>query len=278
MFTILQANLDDFEVLLNKPTTSSPTQTNKKRWHMAAITIYCSRAFSSLPTPRNKTKTSPVLSNRVIAIDVIEPHPCFPIIDQLSLTQLVKEKKLNQLVRFHGVEGIASALKTNLDRGIGGDYEDISFRHEAFGVNMYKRPPTKGLLHFVWEAFRDATIFILLVCATLSLGFGIKEHGAKEGWYDGGSICVAVFLVIVVSAVSNFRQDRQFEKLSKVGNNISVDITRNGRRQKASIFEVVVGDIVCLNTGDQVRLKVCSTLSFSFPDYPICILDLWHFF
>ncbi|XP_057506338.1 putative calcium-transporting ATPase 13, plasma membrane-type [Actinidia eriantha] len=252
MFTILQANLDDFEALLNKPTTSSLTQTNKKRWHMAVITIYCSRAFSSVPTPENNTKTSPVSSNRVIAIDVIEPHPRFPIIDQSSLTQLVKEKNLNQLFRFHGVEGIASALKTNLDRGIDGDYEDISYRHEAFGENMYKRPPTKGLFHFVWEAFRDPTIFILLVCATLSLGFGIKEHGAKEGWYDGGSIFVAVFLVIAVSALSNFRQNRQFVKLSKMSNNIPVEAVRNGRRQQVSIFDVVVGDVVCLKIGDQV--------------------------
>ncbi|XP_057467680.1 calcium-transporting ATPase 12, plasma membrane-type-like [Actinidia eriantha] len=278
MVTIFQSDLDDIEAVLDKPTTFSLTPTNKKRWHMAVTTIYCSRAFSSLIAPNNETKTSPVSSSRVITIDVLEPHPYFPDIDQSSLTELVKEKKLNQLVRFDGVEGIASALKTNLDRGLDGDYEDISYRHDAFGANTYKRPPKKGFFRFVWESLRDPTILILLVCATLSLGFGIKEHGAKEGWLDGGSICVAVFLVIVVSAVSNFRQDRQFEKLSKVGNNISVDITRNGRRQKASIFEVVVGDIVCLNTGDQVRLKVCSTLSFSFPDYPICILDLWHFF
>ncbi|XP_057466984.1 putative calcium-transporting ATPase 13, plasma membrane-type [Actinidia eriantha] len=252
MATIFQSDLDDVEAVLNKPTTFSLTPPNKKRWHTAATTIYCARAFSSLIAPNNETKTSPVSSSRVITIDVLEPHPYFPDIDQSSLTELVKEKKLNQLVRFDGVEGIASALKTNLDRGLDGDYEDISYRHDAFGANTYKRPPKKGFFHFVWEALTDPTILILLVCATLSLGFGIKQHGAKEGWYDGGSICVAVFLVIVVSAVSNFRQDRQFEKLSKVGNNISVDITRNGRRQKTSIFEVVVGDIVCLNTGDQV--------------------------
>ncbi|XP_057505542.1 putative calcium-transporting ATPase 13, plasma membrane-type [Actinidia eriantha] len=252
MVTIFQSDLGDFEALLNKPTTSSLNPPNKKRWHMAVTTIYCSRAFSSLISTNNESKISPVSSSRVITIDVVEPHPYFPDIDQSSLTELVKEKKMNQLVRFDGVEGIASALKTSLDRGIDGDYEDISYRHEAFGANTYTGPPTKCFFRFVWEALRDPTILILLVCATLSLGFGIKEHGAKEGWYDGGSICVAVFLVIAVSAVSNFRQDRQFEKLSKVSNYISVDIVRNGRRQKASIFEVVVGDIVCLNIGDQV--------------------------
>ncbi|CDP20631.1 unnamed protein product, partial [Coffea canephora] len=72
------------------------------------------------------------------------------------------------------------------------------------------------------------------------------------GWYDGGSIFVAVFLVISVSAISNFRQSRQFEKLSKVSSNIPVEVVRNGRRQQISIFEIVVGDVVRLKIGDQV--------------------------
>ncbi|KAF7149909.1 hypothetical protein RHSIM_Rhsim02G0030200 [Rhododendron simsii] len=79
-----------------------------------------------------------------------------------------------------------------------------------------------------------------------------KEHGLKDGWYDGGSIFVAVFLVIAVSTLSNFRQNRQFVKLSKVSNNIQVDVVRNGRRQQVSIFEIVLGDVICLKIGDQV--------------------------
>ncbi|KAF7151459.1 hypothetical protein RHSIM_Rhsim02G0037800 [Rhododendron simsii] len=70
--------------------------------------------------------------------------------------------------------------------------------------------------------------------------------------YDGGSILVAVFLVIAISALSNFMQNRQFVKLSKVSNNIQVDVVRNGRQQQVSIFEIVVGDVVCLKIGDQV--------------------------
>lgn len=63
---------------------------------------------------------------------------------------------------------------------------------------------------------------------------------------------MAVFLVIAVSSLSNFRQSRQFEKLSRVGGNIQVEVVRNSRRQHVSIFDVVVGDIVCLKIGDQV--------------------------
>ncbi|KAA8527657.1 hypothetical protein F0562_035474 [Nyssa sinensis] len=250
--TIFPATLLCKDFLLDQSINLS--KPNKKRWHVAFATIYCSRAFSShskKTVAKNITEFSPFPSHRVV-INVAETHPCFSNIDQLSFTQLVKEKNLDQLVRFGGVEGLASALKTELEHGIHGDAEDITHRHEVFGTNTYRKPPTKSFFHFVWEAFKDLTILILLACAALSLGFGIKEHGPKEGWYDGGSIFVAVFLVIAVSAGSNFKQNGQFEKLSKVGNNIQVEVVRSGRRQQISIFEIVVGDVVCLKIGDQI--------------------------
>jgi Ca2+-transporting ATPase len=173
-------------------------------------------------------------------------------IDQTSLLQLLKEKNVDTLQNIGGVDGVASSLESNIDFGIQGDAEDITRRHETFGSNTYETPPTKSIFHFIVEAFKDLTIFILLGCATLSLAFGIKEKGIKEGWYDGGSIFVAILLVIAVSSISNFRQNRQFEKLSKVSNNIQVDVVRAGRRQRISVFEIVVGDIVCLKIGDQI--------------------------
>ncbi|KAL3531295.1 hypothetical protein ACH5RR_010617 [Cinchona calisaya] len=173
-------------------------------------------------------------------------------IDQKKLTELVKNKNLNELRGLGGVEGLTKILNTNTDNGIKGDDNDQSARRDGFGSNTYQKPPPLGIMHFVIEAFRDTTIVILLGCAALSLGFGIKEHGAKEGWYEGGSIFVAVFLVVVVSAGSNFRQERQFDKLSKMSDNIQIDAVRDGRRQKVSIFDILVGDVVFLKIGDQI--------------------------
>ncbi|CBI34168.3 unnamed protein product, partial [Vitis vinifera] len=141
---------------------------------------------------------------------------------------------------------------TNPETGIRGDDEDLKRRREAFGINNYHRRPPKSFFYFVVGSLKDPTILILLVCASLSLAFGIKEEGPREGWYDGGSIFIAVFMVVIVSAVTNFRQSRQFNELSKVSNNIQIDVVRNGRRQRISIFDIVVGDVVCLKIGDQI--------------------------
>uniref|UniRef100_A0A6N2NAC5 Calcium-transporting ATPase n=1 Tax=Salix viminalis TaxID=40686 RepID=A0A6N2NAC5_SALVM len=136
-----------------------------------------------------------------------------------------KKKDLDHLEKFGGIVGIAHAIGTDMDGGINGGPEDIARRQQAFGSNT--------------EAFKDLTIFILLGCAALSLGCGIKEHGLKE-------------VVIAVSAISNYRQNRQFDKLSKISDNMKIDVVRSRRRQTVSIFELVVGDVVCLKIGDQV--------------------------
>lgn len=173
-------------------------------------------------------------------------------VDKKRLSELVKEKESVTLRQFDGVEGVATALGTNLERGINSGDDEVIKRREMFGSNTYNKPPPKGLLYFVFDAFKDTTILILLACAALALGFGIKEHGGEEGWYEGGSIFVAVFLVIVVSALSNYRQETQFDKLSKISSDIKIDVLRNGHRQQTSIFDIVVGDIVFLKIGDQI--------------------------
>lgn len=173
-------------------------------------------------------------------------------INQKNLAELVKDKNLEELQSLGGVEGLAKILMTNIENGIKGDDNDLNKRLGKFGSNTYQKPPPLGIIYFVIEAFKDTTILILLGCAALSLGFGIKEHGAQEGWYEGGSIFVAVFLVVVVSAGSNFKQERQFDKLSKISDNIQIDAVRDGRRQKISIFDILVGDVVFLKIGDQV--------------------------
>lgn len=252
MSSIWLKNSNSHEISLNVPHTLIPPI---KRWHVVFAVIYSSRAFLSLQkkslasintkcgsiVPRSSSKT----------ILLFQPNNGFNI-NQTSLTQLLEHKSLDQLRAFEGIHGITSKLQTDAKLGNHGDSEDIARRNAAFGSNTYAKPLTKSFLHFMWEAFKDLTIVILISCSALSLVFGIKENGPREGWYDGGSILFAVFLVITLSSLSNYRQSKQFEKVSEVSNDIRVDVVRGGRRQPISIFEIVVGDVVWLKIGDQV--------------------------
>ncbi|KAK7378401.1 hypothetical protein VNO80_03840 [Phaseolus coccineus] len=243
----------------------------KKRWRFAYTAIYSRRVMLALAKEvisKRNTNTHPYSklfqtqsSSRSSTLDIIEPliphdgtnhYSLVPDVDKARIASMVKDKNLLAFAEFGGVEGVANILGAIPAKGITGSHDDVAKRTEVFGSNTYQRPPPKFFMSFVVEAFNDTTILILLVCAGLSLGFGIKEHGPGEGWYEGGSIFLAVFLVVVVTALSNIRQERQFDKLSKISNNIKVEVVRNGRPQQISIFDVVVGDIASLKIGDQI--------------------------
>ncbi|GAB4830428.1 Calcium-transporting ATPase 12, plasma membrane-type [Ancistrocladus abbreviatus] len=273
-------------------TSPIATMRARKRWHTARAKIYSLRALLSVVkenvhgsnyrydyrvieiepchdenTPvianlcsNNETQLAEITEERYMdgGYDTIHVNNHDDIswqtesIKQAQLTQIVKDKNLDTLRTLGGVNSIANALKTNTESGICDSSHDISWRQDTYGLNIHERPPSRAFLYFVWTALQDPTLLILIVCAALALGFGIKEHGLEEGWYEGGSIIVAVVLVVVVSAVSNFKQERQFDKLSKISDNITVDVLRDGRQQQISIFDIVVGDIIFLNAGDQV--------------------------
>ncbi|KAH9764766.1 putative calcium-transporting ATPase 13 plasma membrane-type [Citrus sinensis] len=178
MSTIFHANNVCMESLLNFPATLNVPA---KKWHSAFAKIYCSRTLFSLAKiakakkGTNKVSRSPSYT----VVNLQQDDDSFKI-DQTSLAELVKMKDLDQLHKFGGIRGVASALETDFDGGICGSDQDNARRHEAFGSNT------------------------------------------------------------------------QFDKLSKVSNNIQIDVIRNGRRQQISIFEIVVGDVICLKIGDQV--------------------------
>ncbi|KAK8633875.1 hypothetical protein V6N13_014710 [Hibiscus sabdariffa] len=228
----------------------------QRRWRSVFATIYSARIFVSL-YKKVINKKQILRSLSYIAVDVHDSDSSGErllslCVDQKTLTEVVREKNLETLSNLGGVRQIAASLETDEKDGISSNKADLAHRVELFGANRYPKPPNKSFFSFVFEAFKDTTIIILLVCAVLSLGFGIKQHGIADGWYDGGSIIIAVFLVVAVTAVSNFKQNRQFEKLSNESSDIKVEVVRDGHRQFISVFEVVVGEIVCLKIGDQI--------------------------
>ncbi|KAL2229977.1 UNVERIFIED_CONTAM: Calcium-transporting ATPase 12, plasma membrane-type [Sesamum indicum] len=184
-----------------------------------------------------------------IVIELQRSGSGFSAADGSDLSSIVREKDLTLLATLGGVEGIADALKTHLRDGIGGSSQDISRRKETFGSNTVVKPPTKSFFHFVWEASQDVITLILLVCAALSLGLGIKADGPKEGWYNGGSMFLAVFVVISVRATADFWQKKKLEKGCE---DFPVVVIRSGRRRQVSVFDIVVGDVICLKMGDQI--------------------------
>ncbi|XP_026451794.1 calcium-transporting ATPase 10, plasma membrane-type-like, partial [Papaver somniferum] len=179
------------------------------------------------------------------------PHVDFGI-EPAQLTDMTSNNNFGALEQHGGVNGLSEMLRTDANKGITGDDDDILSRKNIFGSNTYPQKKSRTIWSFLWEAWQDRTLITLIVAAAISLGLGIKSDGWKEGWYDGGSIAFAVILVIMVTAVSDYRQSLQFQSLNDEKRDIHMEVTRGGKRVEVSIFDLVVGDVVPLKIGDQV--------------------------
>ncbi|KAK1427763.1 hypothetical protein QVD17_16457 [Tagetes erecta] len=152
---------------------------------------------------------------------------------------------------FHGgLQGLARKIKVSLRDGVLSG--DISKRQQIFGYNQFVEKPQRPLWMFIWDALQDMTLIILMLCAVISVGVGIATEGWPKGMYDGLGIILCILLVVVVTAVSDYKQSLQFKDLDKEKKNIIIQVTRDGTRKKVSIYDLVVGDIVHLSIGDQV--------------------------
>nr|GMC66299.1 putative calcium-transporting ATPase 7, plasma membrane-type isoform X2 [Ipomoea batatas] len=169
-----------------------------------------------------------------------------------ELGALVEGHDLKKL-KFHGgVESIASKLHTSSTNGLSSDADALHRRQELFGVNKFKESEPKSFWVFVWEALHDMTLMILGMCAFVSLIVGLVMEGWPKGAHDGLGIVASILLVVFVTATSDYRQSLQFRDLDKEKKKIAIQVTRDGYRQKMSIYELVPGDVVHLSIGDQV--------------------------
>ncbi|KAM7477868.1 hypothetical protein LguiA_026081 [Lonicera macranthoides] len=256
--------------------TKSASVDRLKRWRQAALVLNASRRFRyTLDLKKQEEKKQIIAKIRMHAqviraaylfqaagaqINVVgtrdSPATAIPAgdynIGPEQLASMTRDHDFSALHNYGGVKDLADKLKSNTVKGIHEDELDLLKRKNVFGSNTYPRKKGRNFLRFLLDACRDTTLIILMVAAAASLALGIKTEGIEEGWYDGGSIALAVIIVIVFTATSDYKQSLQFQNLNEEKQNIQMEVVRGGRRVEVSIFDIVVGDVVPLKIGDQV--------------------------
>ncbi|CAK9167369.1 unnamed protein product [Ilex paraguariensis] len=167
-----------------------------------------------------------------------------------KLASVVRNHEIKSLRLLRGVEELASRVKVSLNEGV--KTSDVSIRQKIYGFNKYTEKPSRSFWMFVWVALQDLTLVILMVCAVVSIGVGLATEGWPNGMYDGLGIVISIFLIVIVTAVSDYKQSLQFKDLDKEKKKIFIQVTRDKHRQKISIYDLVIGDVVHLATGDKV--------------------------
>ena len=202
-----------------------------------------------------------------------------------QMSQLVESRSLSAFHDLGGLDGLEKGLRTDRRCGLSSEEmlldEHVSFnapvrlmsgsagrhpnepfvdRKRVFGDNNVptKKPP--NFLQLMWMTYNDYVLFLLTAAATISLGIGLyQSFGTPQSpdnppveWVEGVAILVAIVVIVLVGSVNDYQKQRQFEKLNKKQQDRYVKVIRSGKPQEISIFDILVGDVVHLESGDVI--------------------------
>ena len=137
-------------------------------------------------------------------------------------------------------------IETNKRLGLSD--EQVRQSREKHGCNVLTPPHRTSLWKLYLDKYRDPIIQILLVAAVISLVLAFIEHNYMETI----GIFVAVFLATTVGFYFERDAAKKFHVLTALSEEQPVKVRRNGRVIEIPRRDVVVGDIVLIEVGDEV--------------------------
>ena len=149
------------------------------------------------------------------------------------------------------------------NKRIGLTDEQVKQSREQHGKNVLTPPQRTSLWNLYLDKYRDPIIQILLVAAFVSLILAFIEKNFMETI----GIFVAVFLATTVGFYFERDAAKKFNLLTALSEEQSVKVRRNGKVMEIPRHDVVVGDVVLVEVGDEVpadgELIVCNDLQIN---------------
>ena len=149
------------------------------------------------------------------------------------------------------------------NKRIGLTDEQVKQSREQHGKNVLTPPQCTSLWKLYLDKYRDPIIQILLVAAFVSLILAFIEKNFMETI----GIFVAVFLATTVGFYFERDAAKKFNLLTALSEEQPVKVRRNGKVMEIPRHDVVVGDVVLVEVGDEVpadgELIVCNDLQMN---------------
>ncbi|EJX10370.1 plasma membrane calcium-transporting ATPase 3-like isoform 2 [gut metagenome] len=133
-------------------------------------------------------------------------------------------------------------------RHVGLTDEQVCNSRIEHGVNLLTPPKRPSLWKLYLEKFEDPVVRVLLVAAFFSLMISVIENEYAETI----GIIAAILLATGIGFFFEYDASKKFDLLNAVSEDTLVKVMRNGHVREIPRKEVVVGDIVLLETGEEV--------------------------
>ena len=134
--------------------------------------------------------------------------------------------------------------------------QEVLASRQKYGENLLTSPTKEPMWKRFITKFEDPLIIILLVAGILSIAISFYEyyglHEGTEVFFEPVGIFIAILLATGMAFFFEEKANKAFSVLNQVNDEEPVEVIRNGNTTQITKREVVVGDVVRLNTGSEV--------------------------
>lgn len=127
---------------------------------------------------------------------------------------------------------------------------------QAKGQNILTPPPSTTWYQMLFEKYKDPIIIILMVAAVFSFIVNIVQG---EPMWEPLAILAAILITTLVAWWQDMSSKSQFDSLNKVSDDELVKVYRDGEVTELPKCDLVVGDVIILNAGDECPADVILT-------------------
>ncbi len=141
--------------------------------------------------------------------------------------------------------------------------QEVEQSRQKFGSNVMTPPKKESLIIRFLGCFADPIIRILLVALLLSIAISVYQFFCTEAtgsvFLEPAGIFFAIILATLVGFILELKNEKTFQSLNETNDDILVKVIRNGNVTQVERRNIVVGDVVILDTGEEIPAD-CSLL------------------
>jgi len=123
-----------------------------------------------------------------------------------------------------------------------------------YGANIFTRAKPVSFLKRVLDSASDPTLILLIIAALIALAVNIFNAltGGDADFFEVAGIFAAISLSVGITVVMEGKSAKAFEALSKINEDITVKVLRNGAAVMLNQRDIAAGDILLLSAGDKI--------------------------
>ncbi len=144
--------------------------------------------------------------------------------------------------------------KTGTDSAKGLNPEQVEKSRSTYGTNSFVRQSHESLAKRIWDASTEPMLVMLIFAAIITLAVNITRYftGGEYNFLECVGIFAAIALSVVITIITEGKSAKAFEALNKINEDTLIKVIRNGEPQLITQKEIVVGDIIMIETGDKI--------------------------